>query len=297
MGGVIPANMPAPALLLAAGLVLGACTTAPEDPDNTAPQSLAATPEPTTYVALGDSYAALGSVDASTTGPEICQRSADNYPALLLQDPGLEGRDVTCSGAVTADILAPLETAPEIAPVPAQADALHEGVGAVTLSIGGNDIGFGGIVNCFITAIRTNQPSGCAPALQETTAAQLAELPARLDLVHGEIAERAPRATVLVTGYIPLVAPGDDCVEIAALSEADRRWIVELTEQLNGTVAAAAERHGAAMVLPEEVSGHSGCAALPERWVDFFGLETGAYPMHPTAVGQEAMAAAVREEL
>lgn len=220
----------------------------------------------------------------------MCQRSADNYPAQVLADARFTGWDVSCAGAVTGDVLS-------AGAVPAQLDALTEDTDLVTLSIGGNDIGFGEIVGCFFESMNSGRPSDCAEAWTEPTRAQLAELPDRLDLIHREIGERTDGARVIVTGYLPMIAPGDDCTELTAISPADREWIVELTGELNRVVEEAAERHGAEMVLPADAGNHTGCAPPEQRWVDFFGSATGAYPMHPTAAGQAAMAAAVLAEL
>lgn len=149
-----------------------------------------------------------------------------------------------------------------------------------------NDIGFGLIVGCFVEAIEANQPSDCGTLLQESTEAQFAELPAQLDRVYEAIDDRAPDARVIATGYMPLLAPGDECLEIAAISAADREWIISLTDELNQQVRDAADRHGGTAVLPEGVENHTGCAEPAERWVDFFGLSTDAYPMHRRRSGR-----------
>lgn len=270
-------------LAIGSCLALSACGSAP------VPEPA---PETYDYVALGDSYAALGSTASESSGPEFCQRSADNYPSRMLGDDRITGTDVSCAGAVTADLLAPVG-----AEVPAQVDALTEDTDLVTLSIGGNDIGFGAIVGCVVGAMRDNRFSNCGPALRERTQDRLEELAAELDRVHGEINARSPDARVIVTGYLPLIAPGDDCSEITAVSEADRSWLVDLTAELNEVVGDAARRNGAEMVLPDGADGHTGCAAPGQRWVDFFGTETGAYPMHPTPAGQGAVAEAVLDQL
>lgn len=279
---------------LLVGLALTACTAEPDPAEDAA----APTPEPDpvqTYLALGDSYAALGSRESPITGPEVCQRSADNYPSHVLQDAQVEGQDVSCGGAVTDDVLEPWAT--ETEEIPAQIDALTDDTDVVTLSIGGNDIGFGLIVGCFVEAIESNQTSDCGTLLQESTDAQFAELPAQLDRVYEAIDDRAPDARVIATGYMPLLAPGDECVEVAAISPADREWIISLTDELNQQVRDAAERHGGTAVLPAGVENHTGCAEPAERWVDFFGFATDAYPMHPTSAGQKAMADTVLAEL
>lgn len=269
---------------------LGLVACGGEEEPTPAPQ-----PEPTqTYVALGDSYAAMGSTTASTTGPDHCLRSVDNYPGQVLEDARVTGRDVTCQGAVTADLLQPRQAGEQT--IPAQVDALSPDTNVVSLSIGGNDIGFGDVVGCFLAAMQAGRPSDCATTWQQSIDTRLAGLPERLDEVYQAIAEHSDRARVITTGYLPVLAPGDDCPEISVLSPGDRTWVVTLTGQVNQVVADAAQRHGAEMVLSEQSDEHTGCAAPAQRWVDFFGSQTGAFPMHPTPTGQAAMAQAVLEK-
>lgn len=240
-------------------------------------------PAPKNYVALGDSYAAMGSRSADTSGPSECLRSTDNYPARVAEALQVEQLDdVTCSGADTSHIHA------------SQIEALQPDTQLVTLSIGGNDIGFGAITGCFLETMRMGTPGNCVDAHKSDIDAQLAALPAKLEAVHNEIMTRSPEATVVVTGYVPIVETGDDCTEIAALSQADRDWAVELTADVNDTVRQAAQNADATFVLPQ-VEGHSVCATPTQRYVDIYGLETDAYPVHPTPRGQEAMAQAVTQ--
>lgn len=253
-------------------------------------------PPPTySYVALGDSYAAMGSTSAATTGPEFCLRSSDNYPSQVLSDAQVTGRDVTCQGAVTEHVLQPRDTGQEV--IPAQIDALTGSTDVVSLSIGGNDIGFGDIAGCFLTAMHTRQASDCATTWEESIAARMTELPGQLDQVHQAIKDRSGGARVIATGYLPLLAPGDGCAEVEVLSAADRAWVITLTGELNRVVAEAAQRHGAEMVLPEQAGNHTGCADPERRWVDFLGSHTDAYPMHPTPTGQAVMAEAILSRL
>ena len=242
-------------------------------------------PEPVTYdhyVALGDSFAAMGSRSATTTGPFECFRSVDNYPSLVLADDRVTaGEDVTCSSAVTADI-------------PGQAAALTPDTDLVTLSIGGNDIRFGEIAACFRRAL--TEPLDCPTLLDAPVSEQLSTVPGKLDEIHTLIAETSPDARVIVTGYLPLVAAGD-CPQLATIPEEHRAWAVSLTDRINDVVREAAERHGAEFVLPADAAAHSACAEPGERWADIIGTETDAYPMHPTPVGQRAMADAVVDQI
>lgn len=260
--------------VLTTAALLTACGAAPEP---AVPEPAA--PEPVTrYVALGDSYAAMGGRSAPTSGPEHCLRSADNYPALVLADPLiLTGEDASCSSAVTADI-------------PAQATALTPDTDLVTLSIGGNDIRFGDIAGCFHRAL--SQDVDCPALLDAPVHDLLSLLPTELDGVYDLIAERSPGARVIATGYLPLLTEGE-CPELAAVPKEHRAWALGVTSEINTVVREAAERHGSEFVLPAGAESHSVCAEPAQRWTDVTGELTDAYPMHPTPAGQRAMAKAV----
>lgn len=297
-------------------LALCACTSLEDDAPVTQSQAPVVSPSPTGvggqqgdvthYVALGDSYAALGSTNLGYPEPVFCQRSPDNYPAQLAAELRRANPaefafvDATCQGGVTADMLAPRHATredPTSAAVPPQVDALSAETDLVTLSIGGNDIGFGAIARCFGESILTGQPSECASQHEEDVAAALADLPAALDGVYAAIAERAPQARIVATEYMPLLTADDACPQIAGFSDADQAWAAGLIDELNGVVAAAAARHGATAVLPKAAAEHTGCAPADQRWVAFLGLDTNAAPMHPTAAGQRAMADAIESAL
>lgn len=246
------------------------------------------------HVALGDSYSSMGSREAPLLGPQYCLRSDDNYPSLLDADT-----DVTCQGAVTGHIVGTRVT-PD-GELPAQVDALGPDTDVVTLTIGGNDIGFGPIVDCVGRSMKEHVTSACQRMLGETVQMEMDELPQLLDDVHHQIRERTggdgDSAVVLATGYMPLIGPRDtrgNCPGLAFVSSEDVTWAKGLFEQLNGMIREAAERHDARYVMPEGFANHSACADRPgERWVDFLGERTDAYPMHPTSAGQRAMADAV----
>ena len=166
-----------PALLLSSGLVLSACSAGVDNDDGSEAASEPGTEPATepaidTYVALGDSYAAMasraGADDSGDLAADFCRRSPDNYPAvlgdLLAANTVI---DRSCQGAII-DNLTATRDAGGVA-VPAQLHALSETdegaidrtVDLVTLTIGGNDIGFGEMVWCAQHALETAEPSNC----------------------------------------------------------------------------------------------------------------------------------------
>jgi lysophospholipase L1-like esterase len=90
------------------------------------------------YVALGSSMAAGPGIRPSAAGaPWWAGRSARNYPHLLAQRLKLDLVDVTFSGATTAHVLADHQHGE-----PAQIAALDGSESLVTVTIGGNDVGY-----------------------------------------------------------------------------------------------------------------------------------------------------------
>lgn len=294
-------------------LALGAC--APTHDDEASPASPGATPpgsadsgaptgaaasadtsgdadaRPTyaRYVALGDSFAALGPTSAPTTGPADCHRSTRNYAALIAERPDVGDLvDVTCGGALTPDMTSPQTTAS-----PPQFDALGPDVDLVTLSIGGNDIGFGDIVSCILHTPRVSTGPPCRDRLEFPVTDALDELGSRLDEVYSGIRHRSPDARIVTTAYLPLVPVHGGCDFVSRMNPGDVTWTRHVTDRINMIVTDAAERAGAVAVLPDDAEDRSACAAPAERYTDFTGVETGSHPMHPTAAGHRAMAQAV----
>ena len=290
-----------PALLLSSGLVLSACSTGVHNDDG-------AEPVIDTYVALGDSYAAMasraGADDPGDVVADFCRRSPDNYPVVL--GDLLSANTVidrSCQGAII-DNLTETREAGGLA-VPAQLQALGEtGGGAtdrtidlVTLTIGGNDIGFGEMVLCVQHDVETSEPSNCGAYMDRKVEHETRVVEDRLQEVFAEIRSRAPGAQIIATGYLPLLGALDDCADIAAISGTDRTWLQTVIQQLNHAVAQAAQAHDAQFVLPAEADKHTVCAEPEQRWVDLSGTATGSFPFHPTAAGQAAMAQAIYQQI
>ncbi|WP_163376269.1 SGNH/GDSL hydrolase family protein [Dietzia sp. Alg238-R159] len=265
-----------------------------------------ATPAYAEYVALGDSYAAFGdqTEPVVTDGPDArCGRSLTNYPNVLDLNPAVgELVDVTCGGAIIPSL-----TGFQYDGVPAQLNALDAGTDLVTLSIGGNDVGFGTIVNCItkqddyatVPSCREELDDEITAAIDTVFGAGVEEdvpVATKVDTIYALIAKRSPGATVVATQYLPLMpAEGESCAFTERLVPDDVKWAREVTAKINAAVDAAAVRNGHVSVLPVDPTvDRSACGAADERWTDFLGgAPTGAYPMHPTALGQQAMADAI----
>ena len=175
------------------------------------------------YVALGDSFAAGYGLSPATKKPVPgCHQSSENYPHRIARALGLTLTDVTCSGAVTANVIAkPQKTDSGTAPV--QLDALGPDTRVVTLSIGGNDLGFFTTATSCIALttsgpILTTSKPNCKSSYVKQGVDTLAEripgavvqgkgaTPSGLVKTFAAIRAAAPKAEVFVIGY-PAITP------------------------------------------------------------------------------------------
>jgi lysophospholipase L1-like esterase len=183
-------------------------------------------PHPLRYVALGDSYASGFGVAPYSAAPVAgCYQSTTDYPHQVASSLGLRLDDRACAGATTGNVTSrPQTTGVGRATAPAQADALSARTDVVTISIGGNDLGFNGVVtNCIAVAaagplfsdIHGTGYDHCkdhySPVVggveRDRLATRIRETVApRLARTFRLIAQRAPRAKVFVVGY-PMIAP------------------------------------------------------------------------------------------
>lgn len=243
------------------------------DPAQAGPQT---PPTPTrtysSYVALGDSYAA-GEGGGGERG--VCQRSQGGYPGQLAAMPGVPPvRNEACSGATTADVLA------------TQLSALNDTTALVTLTIGGNDLDAIGVA----AACQHGATSGCSAQFHDAMHL-LTLMPARLKRTIAAVANAAPHARIIVTGYPELYRlPSSSSPKFATLG-----LIASATVSLNGMLATAAEdehKAGANVkFVPIDFTGHR--LGSDDPWLHASGVT--AY--HPTRAGYEAYARAIASVL
>lgn len=191
-----------------------------------------------------DSYLENGSWLSAFTpywDDSACERSARSAPAqaaLRLEKSSphfsVTFLDVTCSGAtVDAGILGPQIGARQARSQVAQLSALAAGhrIDAITLSIGGNDIGFGAILSACATQVDcpTGQV-GTSPlrgysSVQAGAQGNIAKLPAQYARVQAALASLAPGTPVLPTMYPDITrdADGAPC-NYLTMTPADFAW-------------------------------------------------------------------------
>src|SRR5262245_57016875 len=235
---------------------LGAATLAP------ASGASAQTAPPASYVALGDSYTAGPLVPNQMLNPLGCLRSDHNYPHVVAPATGLPAfRDVSCSGADTNDMFNQQGVTP--GPNPPQLNGLDSNTRLVTLGIGGNDIGFSGIIqDCvtlwpFGTPCRDRYVVNGVDELSRRIAATAPRVAAVLDAIH----LRAPSARILVVGY-PAIFPdtGNGCWPSMPMAYGDVPYLRSKEKELNAMLSAEATADGATYVDTYTPSiGHDSC--------------------------------------
>src|SRR5215216_6359281 len=108
------------------------------------------------YVALGDSYAA-GPFIPLQVPPFGCLKSNNNYGNLAARSLAASPyRDATCSGAKTNHMTSTQGVTP--GPNPPQFDSLTASTNLVSITIGGNDIGFSSISEDCFSSDNTGTP-------------------------------------------------------------------------------------------------------------------------------------------
>jgi len=266
---------------------------APAVAKTTPPTAAAASIKTSPYVALGDSYSSAAGVNPQVVGsPPACSRSQLNYAHdIAASTHPAAFTDVTCSGAKTSDFFTPQATG--VAP---QLDAVGSDTRLVTMTISGNDENV--FVDSFFGCPKVDaaQPTG-NPCQQKygTTFTDRIQTQTYPHLVHALSAARAkaPHASIVILGY-PQILPAVgtlSCYAAMGISTGDVPWLVTQQQVANDAVRRAAAATGARYVDTSTPSaGHDACAPIGTRWMEPLVFPINAYPVHPNATGEAAMA-------
>lgn len=289
-------------------LALGACTPAER------PRAAAPPPAPV-YVAMGSSFAAgPGVTHSADTPPNRCTRSADNFAHQLARKRGLALVDVSCGGATTEHISGPW------AELPPQIDALTADTALVTITIGGNDLGYIGSLMVDSCEVESRQGNPRLPvcdaviafAAKSAPGTQRIVVPApteegwrateeRMERIAQEIRRRAPHARLIFIDYFTVLPEDRLCDQTPLSAEIVARGRAIAT-RLADMTAAVARRTGAGLIRASALSrGHDACSATP--WVSGFTPPSdrpdgvGFAPYHPNLAGMTGVTEALDREL
>jgi lysophospholipase L1-like esterase len=246
------------------------------------------------YTALGDSYAA-GPLIPTPLSPLGCLKSSNNYGRIAQRTLAFaEYGDATCSGARTDHMTATQNVSP--GPNPPQFNSLSADTQLVTLTIGGNDIGFSDLAQDCVSVLPFGSP--CRDRYTrggDQISARIAATAPKVAAVLQGIHTRAPLAKLLVVNYSAIFPhSGNGCWPRMPVTPADVRWLREKQVQLNTMLAQQAGLNGATIVDVYGASvGRDACAGSGTRWVEPYIPGNAAAPLHPNLRGMQAMAAMV----
>ncbi len=282
----------------------------------TTPPPVPPSPSNPAYVALGDSYSsgegapAKGGYLKGTNSPDNrCHRSNAAYGPLISSKISAKRFSFhACSGAIVKDFFTPYPTnhidkyRRPINPGEgsAQLDWLGPDVKVVTLTIGGNNVHFGDVLEyCSLRGLLDKTCQDVWGSAVESALSSLAtgtnqhtghdNLP---DLFY-QIRQKAPNAKVFVVGYPRFFAPNrfTHCstgIQQRFFDPRDMVWINSVIADLNRTLEKAARSAGFTYVdVYDAFARHELCTRDP--WLNSAKLPK-AESFHPNVSGQEAIA-------
>ena len=220
------------------------------------------------YVALGDSYASGLGAGSLISSSGSCDRSTNAASALwATAHAPASYTSVACAGATTTSLNS------------SQLSALTASTTLVTVTIGGNDVGFANIMEtCALDG--TTQ---CVAAVQSAENFAQTTLPGRLDTTYNGIRSHAPNAHVVVLDYPVFYQLGTFCVGLSATSHSK---IDEGINLLDGVISSAASRHGFTFGdVRSAFVGHQLCSG-GTKWLHALNFTDLNESYHPTAAGQ-----------
>jgi lysophospholipase L1-like esterase len=229
------------------------------------------------YVALGSSFAAGPGIPPQDDAN--CARSKADYPHQVAQQLGLTVVDVTCSAATTDNFTQPQGTAPP------QLDAITADTGLVTITMGGNDIGYSVTSLSCLSKANAGQP--CDPPAPDATLQATTKMTAALVSTIRTIQQRAPHAQIYVVPYLDVYPePGRSCPPDNPISDDSSRTIANMGATLADGMRAAADQTGVRYVDVYDASkGHDVCSGKDTRFVEGAKVENTGLNYHPNPAG------------
>jgi lysophospholipase L1-like esterase len=221
------------------------------------------------YVALGDSYSSGVGAGSYISTSGSCDRSTNAYSALWASaNAPASYTSVACSGATTSTVNS------------SQLSALSSTTTLVSITIGGNDVGFSNIIEtCALYG--TTQ---CVAAVQSAEDYAQSTLPGLLNTLYNNIRSHAPYAKVVVLDYPVFYQLGTFCV---GLSDTSHQKIDEGINLLDGVIKTAVSTHGNFVFgdVRNIWIGHQLCS-YGTKWLHALNYLDITESYHPTADGQ-----------
>ncbi len=225
------------------------------------------------YVALGDSYASGVGASVYDEASGACLQSPKSYPrSWSRKHPKLKLKDETCSGYRVPQVRAE------------QLDALSRKTKLVTLTVGGNDVGFRTTVDACLGGTDAQCQGAAALAVNYANTTLIGDL----TTLYGEIRAKAPNARLVVLGYPHLVDPDGtgSCGDITP--NAERRALFTTTvDAVNEAIVTATKQARVKFIdMRKTFDGHEACSEDP--WLHEVDLDNTSEMFHPTDAGYRA---------
>jgi lysophospholipase L1-like esterase len=215
------------------------------------------------YVSMGDSYSSgLGSHSRYSDGS--CMRASAGWPTMFLAGPVRHREQDACAGAQIPGVFNALN----------QVDyflAQHRSDAAViTLTVGGNDVGFGDELEHCIRRYCVRD--------ERKFARRIDQLKVQLVDLYRTIRAENPYADILVGGYPGVVEPQGPSHNWSCylLDAAERSMINRLVTRMNTVIASAASRAGVWSVgqrVAQRFAGHNACTGGDGEWVNAVSID------------------------
>jgi len=244
------------------------------------PASATVVTEGKSLYALGDSFSSGNG--SGPYGHVDCSRSVNAYPNVwAAAHPSVSVRSFACSGARSADVERQAER------VPASTDM-------VTLTVGGNDVGF----TKTLSQCAFGSDAQCLTATDEARRLVAGPFSAQLNAAYSAVRKYAPVARVQVLGYPHLFTEGTVCSSpdgAADWTAAKRAALNQAADVLNESIRRQATAAGFTFTDVRDAfaagAGHGICSTDP--WINDVGEGSSEGWSHPNQAGQAAYASRV----
>ncbi len=294
------------------------------------------------YLGLGDSYTSGEGAFDYLSGTDLennsCHLSAKSYPLLLTRDlfSPVGGHSVACSGAVIRDVASTSDSyrgqvrdVPTFSQLSESDPALLNSVltnfvpgyiaqqrfagqyqpRIMTVSVGGDDVGFGAIVqNCVVPHLsRHLSDSNCYNTYEDRL--ELKQLVDRTTprwiSLYKQLLKNNPDSRIYAIGYPMIASDIGNCSLNAHLGKAELEFSQEMIVYINQTVEKAAKSAGVSYVdIGQALVGHRLCETAGYNVAvngltagkdgSILGLRLfGKESYHPNALGQELIEQAI----
>jgi len=295
------------------------------------------------YLALGDSYTsgegAFDYIDGTDTDEDMCHLSGNSYPLLLTRDlfTASSGHSVACSGARIEDVMpsqasnyrgqvengtpfdqrSPDSVAQLLASyMPgylAQADFVsHYQPDRLTVSVGGNDIGFADMLEACAEAKFSRHASDntCYSTYEDRLEIKnlIDRTIPRWVATYKYLQQRDPKGHIFVIGYPQIANDTGNCGLNVHLNKSELELSIEMATYLNDSIKQAAGQAGVTYIdISQALVGHRLCETndydtavnglTAGKDAGILGLNfLGSESYHPNAFGQALIEAAILKQ-